>query len=263
MRFLSKHGTRRRILKGGEDGSQLNLLIDQWFSSPLGATVLRAQKAKIEPFITRNFGYHILQLGCSETHSLIQESPVGHKILFSPTYHGNVKQAVASNEELPLADDVIDVVLIHHALDFTEDSHKLLREATRVLRPGGRLIILGFNPYSNWGVCRLLNRRAGIPWCGRYISSRRIIDWLKLLQLQLDDLSYNLHFMPLPYSKLLKYTQAVEDWGNKFRSPLGGAYCIVSTKQVQPLTPVSPRWRPLRARAAVMPVTERVRVEVD
>ena len=48
------------------------------------------------------------------------------------------------NEELPLEHNSCDVVVLHHALDFAQSPHQVLREAARILRPGGHLILLGF-----------------------------------------------------------------------------------------------------------------------
>ena len=131
-------------------------MLSQWFESPVGNAVLQAEKQLITPYLNRLFGYHILQLGCSSRHSLIADSPVGHKVIFAPEPDRSHKLPVADNECLPLAKDSIDVVVVHHALDFTHDSHTLLREATRVLRPGGQLLIIGFNPLSLWGLKKVM-----------------------------------------------------------------------------------------------------------
>ena len=42
-------------------------------------------------------------------------------------------------EEIPLADDSVDVVLSNCVINLSADKGKVLREAARVLRPGGRL----------------------------------------------------------------------------------------------------------------------------
>lgn len=262
MNLLSKHETRRRLLRGIPDSDLLALRLNQWFQSPQGAAVLEAELSAVKPVVNRIFGYHILQIGCSEEHSLIEESPAGHKIIFAPSYREGSKNAVANNEELPLANDSIDAVVLHHALDFTEDSHKLLREATRVLRPGGEMVIIGFNPYSPWGFWKLFKRRIHIPWRARFLSRHRLTDWLRLLDLHIDSVRFGLHFLPLKNRKLLRTAQRLERFGNRLHSPLGGAYIIVCLKQVVPLTPILPRWRPLRARAAVMPAAENVRAKI-
>ncbi len=243
------------------DVDLLSSQVAQWFESPQGKAVLCAEMAAIQPVLEKLFGYHILQVGFSEEHSLIDDSPIGHKILFASSYKVGSQKAVASNEELPLANDSIDVVVVHHALDFTADSHRLLREVTRVLRPGGHMLILGFNPYSFWGFWKLFKRKKNIPWRGKFISKGRVTDWLKLLDLHIDSVLYGLHFMPMKLSKFLQHAHSLEKFGSNIRSPLGGVYYIHCIKQVVPFTPVLPRWRPLRARQPVMPTAENVRAK--
>lgn len=259
MNIFSKHETRRRLLRGMSDTDMMQMLIGRWLQSPQGQQVLRFEREQITPIISRLFGYHILQIGCHEEYSLLDESPVGHKIMFAPAWRPGAQQAVADNEELPLANDSMDVVLLHHALDFTEDHHRLLREATRVLRPGGKLLIVGFNPYSHWGLWRLFKRRINMPWRGRFISKGRLTDWLQLLDLQIDRVNYGLHFLPLKFNRLLRHASRFEKLGNRLASPLGGAYIVLCVKQVAPITPILPRWRTLPTRATVIPAAENVR----
>ena len=262
MKLLSKHETRRRLLRGLPDSDLLATLVGQWLQTPQGYEVLQAEREIVTPLLSRLFGYHILQVGCNEECSLIDNSPVGHKIIFSPTWRPGTRHAIADNEELPLATDSIDVVVIHHALDFTDDSHRLLREATRVLRPGGKMLIIGFNPYSYWGFWKLFKRRINVPWRGRFISKGRLSDWLQLLDLQIDSVNYGLHFLPLNFSRLLKYAKRMERFGSKIKSPFGGAYFILCVNQVAPITPILSKWRPIRARATVIPVAENTRAKI-
>lgn len=49
---------------------------------------------------------------------------------------------------LPAAAGSFDVIVIHQVLHFLDDPARALREATRVLRPGGRLLIVDFAPHD-------------------------------------------------------------------------------------------------------------------
>lgn len=262
MNLLSKHETRRRLLRGMPDSDMLSSQVAHWFESPQGEAVLLAEKKAIHAALEKLFGYHILQLGFSEEHSVIEQSPVGHKIIFSPSFRAGSTRAVASNEELPLSSDSIDVIVIHHALDFATNSHRVLREATRVLRPGGHMLIVGFNPYSYWGFWKLFKRKKNMPWRGKFISKGRVSDWLKLLDLHIDSIFYGLHFMPVKISRLLSHAQSIENLGNRLHSPLGGAYFIRCIKQAVPVTPILPTWRTLRARSSGIPAVENARAKI-
>src|SRR3984893_6804252 len=50
--------------------------------------------------------------------------------------------------DLAMPRDTFDVVIIHQVLHFLDDSARAIREAARVLRPGGRLLIVDFAPHD-------------------------------------------------------------------------------------------------------------------
>ncbi len=50
--------------------------------------------------------------------------------------------------DLPLTDDSFDVVILHQVLHFLDDGARAIKEAARVLRPGGRLLVVDFAPHE-------------------------------------------------------------------------------------------------------------------
>jgi ubiquinone/menaquinone biosynthesis C-methylase UbiE len=60
--------------------------------------------------------------------------------------HCSVRQGDIYDLSLPR--DSFDVVIIHQVLHFLDDSARAIAEAARVLRPGGRLLVIDFAPHD-------------------------------------------------------------------------------------------------------------------
>jgi len=79
---------------------------------------------------------------------------------------------VAPAESLPFEDDFFDVVLSHEVLEHVGDDRAAVREAIRVLRPGGRLVV--FVPNRLW-----FFETHGIYWRGAYrFGNIPLVNWL-------------------------------------------------------------------------------------
>lgn len=217
-----------------------------WFDTELGQQLLVSERELLDRLLPTMFGYHLLQISFDNRLDLARESPVRHQISVNPVSELGLPDSavIARNEELPFEHNSIDVVLLHHGLDFAQSPHQVLRESARVLRPGGYLLNIGFNPISWWGVYRALKLdKETVPWQGHFISPQRMHDWLALLELtvvrELSD------YYPLPFEK--------ESWRQRARlidaitrrcSSHCGAFMLqVARKDVGGMTPIEPVWK--------------------
>lgn len=91
-----------------------------------------------------------------------------------------IKVTPARGEALPFADGSFAGVLVLTTLCFADDAPALIREAARVLRPDGHLLIGDIPTDSPWGECYLRKKAEGHPF---YISARfyTVDELLKLL----------------------------------------------------------------------------------
>ena len=70
---------------------------------------------------------------------------VGRERLTNQGYVGNVEYVQANAECLPFEDNTFDVITIAFGLRNVTDKDAALRSMTRVLKPGGRLLVLEFS----------------------------------------------------------------------------------------------------------------------
>lgn len=229
--------------------------LSDWFETPLGQSLLREEQGAIDDALQCVFGYHQLQIGVSGRLDLLGESRISHRFILHtrPEFNPRLSALVDFNH-LPLPAETMDSILLHHVLDFSQSPHHLLREAARVLIPRGHLIIVGFNPWSLWGVCasvlRLFTSRP--RWRFQYLRIGRLLDWLTLVDMEAIDIYQGFYRPPLPQEKAIKYLHWMDRWGKRLRLACGGFYVIVARKDHLTLTPIKPTWqqyRPLRGLA--------------
>jgi SAM-dependent methyltransferase len=159
--------------------------------------------------------------------------------------------------ELPFEKDSLDVVMLHHLLDFYESPHPILREVARVVIPSGHLVIVGFNPWSMWGLWKLMPFvRKKPPWNGATILPGRLMDWLTLLDFKIDRAIYGFYRLPPLVKNRFKLPDFSQGLSRKINWPFGAVYVIVARKQVSTLTPIQPRWRkhPVHPGTTVQPI---------
>jgi len=237
------------------------LSLDAWYGSTLGKELADQEAQCLERMLRDTFGYYLLQVGGSTALlEAIQVSRVQRRILLRRTaaLYPLGLQLVAAPEQLPIAADSVDLVVLPHTLEFADDPRQVLREAERVLIPEGRLVVFGFNALSLWDLWRLVRRNQGsVPWCGRFLTSFRIRDWLSLLGFDIE-LQEMMMFRPPWRRALLQRFSFLDALGRRFWPVLGGVYAIRAVKRVSTLTPLRTAWkgrRPVLVAGAVEPTT--------
>ncbi len=225
--------------------------LQHWYTTPLGQLVGEAERNLLEQVLPNLFGYYLVQLGAPQGEDLLSASRIAHRIILDdipPRPHKNENSYImGQGEQMPMASDSLDVLILPHSLEYADRPHEILREAERVLIPEGHLVILGFNPFSLFGVRRLLTGwRDEAPWGGHFYSALRIRDWLALLGFDTVSLRNYFYRPPFQNQRLLRPLARMERFAERLWSPLGGGYILVAKKRVATLTPIKPRWRSSR-----------------
>lgn len=232
--------------------------LQQWFVSDLGAHLLQTEEQLLSRILPDLFGYHALQVGHVVDANLLAGSRIRHRCVadVEPVTIKGLSPLRAAPEQLPFASASLDLVFLHHGLDASPHPQALLREASRVLIPEGHLLILGFNPWSLWGLWRLFRWQTTVPWLRRPLSPQRLADWLPLLELEVVGVESACFVPPLTHATIRRRFAWLEKLGRRYWSQGGAAYVLLARKRVSCVTPIEPRRRNVYPAAAPAFVTE-------
>ena len=239
-----------------------------------GSLVLDIENRCLIPLISNVFGYHLLLVGGRDYLSVLGAARVQHCTWLSVPEASESEPGPEAEPEseagpepgtgvvlpaarcsfvrghagaMPVSSDSIDIIILPHIIEFSEDPHAILRECERVLVPEGHVIVAGYNPLGLMGAWNLLHRR-GAPWNGRFYASWRVKDWLSVLGF--DTVASDGCFFrpPLPNARLLQRLQGFERAGSRFWPRLCGTWVLVARKRTATVTPLRPGWRRRRKR---------------
>ena len=208
--------------------------------------MLHAERNFVCKVLPDLFGYHILQIGTPGEAQYLDSSRINHKVMIGCRRDQSAGEAhiICDQHALPVGTDSVDVMVLPHVLEFDAYPHQVLREMERALIADGHVVILGFNPWSLWGLWRLFNAwRDRFPWNGKYIGMARLRDWLDLLDFEIIGIEYFYYRPPLENLRILKKLAFMEQLGRFCWQYLGGIYLLVAKKRVIPMTPVKTQWQ--------------------
>jgi len=228
---------------GGDTPAQLSIAMRAWYATLAGELLLRDIKQRLDGMVPDLFGYHAVQIDCLAPQiDLLDQSRIRHRL--STDFDTSVADVAADGAALPFDADSIDLLLLMHTLDLAAEPHQVLREAERVLIPEGRLIVIGFNPWSAYGLWRWARRwRNQAPWCVNFLSGARLGDWLSLLGFVVETCDYVGFAPPLQREKLRTRLAPIERIMRGAVPLMGGVRVLLARKRVATLTPLKPSWR--------------------
>jgi SAM-dependent methyltransferase len=217
-----------------------------WFETPLGEYLLEKEREYLDEVTPDIFGFHALQLGLPQI-DLLRASRISHRVRVG--CDGN-PDLFAKGHELPFAAQSIDLVLLPHVFEFAPEPHAILREVDRIMMPEGRLAIVGFNPWSLWGLrCAVGPGRNDHPWNGRFVSLPRVKDWLGLLGFDVNAGRLIGYAPPFESPRWRRRFGFMEPAGDRWWAVGGAVYMLQAIKRVRGMRLITPAWQDETARA--------------
>lgn len=224
--------------------------------------MLDLEQKQMDALVADIFGFHALQLGLPELDAL-RANRMPHRWLavdaayerWSPAddlvstsqplllaggveeMRGPALSLRCDFESLPFPSASLDLIVLPHALELARDPHHTLREVERVLVPEGRVVIVGFNPASLWGVWQRMGRWAAtsdlaLPQ-GEFIAYWRLRDWLRLLNLEVEAGSFGCYRPMLRQQRRWDRLAWMEHAGDRWWPVLGAVYFVVAVKRAR------------------------------
>jgi SAM-dependent methyltransferase len=228
----------------------------QWLGTPAGRYLLAWEQEHVDRAVADVFGFHAVQIGLPQLDAL-RANRMPHRwvcddgtsILQSSVNSGDDPPAAVvavhcDFDALPFDTQSLDLVVLPHTLELARDAHLALREVERVLRPEGRVVILGFNPASLWGLRHRLGRlQRGLglglkrplflPSSGDFIGYRRLRDWLRLLSFEVEAGRFGCFRPPVTTDRWLMRFEWAEHFGSRWLPVFGAVYALTAVKRVR------------------------------
>jgi len=225
--------------------------INAWLQTPNGRYLLAWEQAQFDERVADVFGYHALQLGLAPLAAL--QANRMPQCWLALQYQKELSALTRDRpllltqfESLPFDSQSLDLIVLPHTLELSADPHQLLREAERVLRPEGRLLISAFNPWSLWGARQKIGHWTGyhfLPEVRGMISLPRLKDWLKLLNFELQGGRFGCYRPPCRSDKGLARTSFFDQAGDRWWPVLGAVYTLMAVKRVAGMRLIGPAWK--------------------
>ena len=168
-----------------------------WFTAPINEKLRHAEYQLLTGIMKRLCGRCICLAGFSEQWGAQLFSK--NNFVFSlGSLHLGFSSMHSSIYHWPIYSNAVDIVLLHHSLEWYTSPKRVLIETCRVLRPGGTLILVGFNPLSLLSLCCIASYRYPKELkLTKWYTVQKIKNWLNILGF--IDISIDFAFRLAPF----------------------------------------------------------------
>jgi SAM-dependent methyltransferase len=232
--------------------------VTTWLNTPLGQYLLARERAYIDKAVSDIFGYNALQIGLP-AFDLLRANRMPLRATVARVRGADLRADAA---ELPVSSASVDLVLLPHVLEFSDEPHQILREVERVLVPDGHLVVTCFNPMSLWGMRHSFGKRDAYPWRGRFIHVLRLKDWLALLGFEMAGGAMGCYVPPCASQKWLDRFKFMDAAGDRWWPFSGAVTFLHAIKRVRGMRVITPQWAQRRPRAELVAVPQQQKEKI-
>lgn len=217
--------------------------MDFWYREWPGAMLVDRESVLLQPLLANTHGEYLLQVGGPSNLSLAAASPIENKIYVAPQYEALTEgpRIQCDLEALSIKPNSVNAIILAHQLAFAENPKHVLSEIFQAMAPNGLLIVLGFNPWSLWGVARHRRQKKGFPWQGTFWSSPQVKRWLRAIGYRVITQKTLCYCPPVHNRRQAERWRLLETMGPYCLPNLGGAYLIAAQKRVVATTMIMDR----------------------
>ncbi len=146
--------------------------LGRFYATPVGALAARLLRERLRALWPVLPGHSVLGLGYASPFLRLWRAEARRCVALVPAHLPRWRwprtaascTAVAEEEALPFPDLMFDRVLVVHGLEHAENTRRLLREAWRVLKDDGRLLVVAPNRLGLWAHLERTPFGHGHPW---------------------------------------------------------------------------------------------------
>jgi SAM-dependent methyltransferase len=207
----------------------------EFYLSPLGNIVKQLLRARLKAMWSNVRGESILALGYGlpllrplreQSAQLMAMMPPEQGVAYWPNEGPNIS-CFADMRHLPLADGVVDRVVMMHGLDSAVELNVILPEIWRVMKSGGSLMLIIPNRRGLWAHIDNTPFGTGEPYSSTQI--RRILRDHGFLT---NNIKQSLYMPPTSSRLMLRFADTFEKYGERLFPGFGGVLVAEAGKQL-------------------------------
>lgn len=211
----------------------------KWYKKPINNLLKKTINDQISILKKHILGNNVLFIGLSDFSKKFTSSKYMSFISIDEITSSDY---ITESKRLPFEDNSHDVIIILHALDYTDNPYELVREIDRIATDDAKVAAIGFNKFSLWGILKPFMNKLSPPWILNFHSLHSVKEWFKLLGYE-QDYKDTVSFFPIiskTFSKHLNRTSIIQ---KILARDLGGLYFFAFSKKIIPLTPVKLKFK--------------------